>query len=45
MWAFLKSETILVPLAMHAAGNGVAVTVQVVNWHLFPEPPPHELMM
>jgi membrane protease YdiL (CAAX protease family) len=29
MWAFLRSGTILVPLAMHAAGNMVAVMVHV----------------
>ena len=35
-WAFLKSGSILVPMAMHAAGNALAVTSHVVNWHLFP---------
>ncbi|MGD9854378.1 MAG: lysostaphin resistance A-like protein [Planctomycetaceae bacterium] len=29
MWAFLKSETILVPMALHAAGNACAFAWQV----------------
>lgn len=33
MWAFLRSGTILVPLAMHAAGNTVAVLMHVVAYY------------
>ncbi len=36
MWAFLKSGTILVPLAMHAAGNGIALGSHIVNWYWLP---------
>lgn len=36
MWAFLRSGTILVPLAWHSAGNLVAFSAQVANWHLMP---------
>jgi uncharacterized protein len=34
-WSFLKSGTILVPMAMHCAGNAIALISQVVNWHVF----------
>jgi membrane protease YdiL (CAAX protease family) len=35
MWAFLKSETLLVPLALHSAGNACAFASQVgfYYWH------------
>ncbi len=33
-WAFVRSKTILVPLAMHSAGNLVALMVQVINWYV-----------
>ena len=39
-WAYLRSETILVPIAMHAAGNALAALSHVANWHLFPPPVP-----
>jgi membrane protease YdiL (CAAX protease family) len=35
-WAFLRSRTILVPLAWHAAGNMLAFSAQVANWYLMP---------
>lgn len=31
-WAFLKSQTILVPIAMHSAGNLIAFASQTVGW-------------
>ena len=34
-WAFLKSKTIIVPLAMHAAGNLVALGIQIVCWYYY----------
>ncbi|QDT52470.1 CAAX amino terminal protease self- immunity [Caulifigura coniformis] len=34
-WAYLRSGTLLVPMAMHAAGNALALSSQLVNWHLF----------
>lgn len=34
-WAYLKSGTIVVPLAWHALGNGVALSAHIVNWYLF----------
>jgi membrane protease YdiL (CAAX protease family) len=36
-WAFLKSGTILVPLAMHSAGNLIALASHVAAWYWFPE--------
>lgn len=32
-WAFLRSGTILVPLAMHAAGNLIALGIHIASWH------------
>jgi membrane protease YdiL (CAAX protease family) len=32
-WAFLKSGTILVPMAMHSAGNLIALSMQVAGWY------------
>lgn len=32
-WAFLRSGTILVPIAIHSAGNLVALGSHVANWH------------
>lgn len=32
-WAFLRSGTILVPLAMHSAGNLIAVGIHIASWH------------
>jgi uncharacterized protein len=34
-WSLLKSGTILVPMAMHCAGNAIALLSQLVNWHVF----------
>jgi len=36
-WAYLRSGSILVPLAMHSAGNACALTSQVVNWSMLPD--------
>jgi membrane protease YdiL (CAAX protease family) len=36
-WAFLKIGTILVPLAMHSAGNLIALASHVAAWYWFPE--------
>ena len=33
-WAFLRSETILVPIVMHAAGNLIALGIQIAAWYL-----------
>lgn len=33
-WAFLKSETVLVPLMLHCAGNLLALASQLVGWYL-----------
>ena len=32
-WTFLRSGTILVPMAMHAAGNLIAFGIHVASWH------------
>jgi len=32
-WAFLRSGTILVPIAMHSAGNLIALGFQVGGWY------------
>ncbi|MDB5335879.1 MAG: hypothetical protein JWN70_1498, partial [Planctomycetaceae bacterium] len=32
-WAFLKSKTILVPIAMHSAGNLIALSVHIAGWY------------
>jgi uncharacterized protein len=32
-WAFLRSGTVLVPMAMHSAGNFLAMAGQVVAWY------------
>ena len=32
-WAFLKSKTILVPIAMHSAGNLIALSAQIASWY------------
>ena len=34
-WAFMKSKTILVPIAMHSAGNLIALGSQVAAWYLY----------
>lgn len=34
-WAYLKSGTIMVPLAWHSLGNSVALACHVINWHVF----------
>jgi membrane protease YdiL (CAAX protease family) len=34
-WAFLRSGTILVPIAMHSAGNLIALGFQVGGWYWF----------
>lgn len=33
-WAFLKSKTILVPLAMHSTGNLIALGIQIAAYYL-----------
>lgn len=33
-WAYLKSGTILVPIAMHSGGNLIALGSQVLGWYL-----------
>jgi len=35
-WAYLRSGTLLVPIALHAAGNAVAFLSQVASWYLLP---------
>ena len=35
-WAFLRSGTILVPIATHSAGNLLALSGQVAGWYLLP---------
>jgi len=32
-WAFLRSGTILVPMAMHAAGNLIAFGIHIASWY------------
>lgn len=32
-WAFVKSKTILVPIAMHSAGNSIALSTHVASWY------------
>ena len=34
-WAFLKSGTILVPLAMHSTGNLIALGIQIAAWYFY----------
>ena len=36
-WAFLKSETILMPLALHSVGNLLALVAQIGGWFLMGE--------
>ena len=31
-WAYLKSETIVVPVLLHALGNSLVLAVQVAAW-------------
>ncbi len=33
-WSFLKSETILVPVALHSVGNLLVLVAQIVAWYL-----------
>jgi membrane protease YdiL (CAAX protease family) len=33
-WAYLHSETIVLPVALHAIGNFIALSGQVAGWHL-----------
>lgn len=33
-WAFLKSETILIPILLHSIGNTLVLTGQVAGWYL-----------
>lgn len=35
-WAFFRSRTILIPIALHSAGNFFALAGQVAGWYLFP---------
>jgi membrane protease YdiL (CAAX protease family) len=35
-WAYLRSESLLLPVALHSAGNLCALTLQVVSWYLLP---------
>lgn len=32
-WAFLKSETILIPVILHSVGNSIALAAQVAGWY------------
>ena len=34
-WTFIKSKTILVPLAMHSGGNLIALGFQVAAWYFY----------
>jgi membrane protease YdiL (CAAX protease family) len=34
-WTFIKSKTILVPLAMHAGGNLIALGFQIAAWYFY----------
>jgi uncharacterized protein len=34
-WAFLKSETILIPVLLHSIGNSIALAGQVAGWYFF----------
>lgn len=36
-WAFLKSGTILVPIAMHSGGNFFALAGQAAAWYFYPQ--------
>lgn len=36
-YVYLRSESLAVPIAMHAGGNAFAVACQVFNWHFLPE--------
>ncbi len=36
-WAYLKSGTVLVPVAMHTGGNALALASHAVNWHVLPD--------
>jgi len=36
-WAYLRSGALLVPIAMHSAGNALALSSHLVNWYLFPQ--------
>jgi uncharacterized protein len=36
-WAYLRSGTILVPMAMHTAGNAIALTSHLANWAVLPD--------
>ncbi len=33
-WAYLRSGSIIIPLLLHSLGNAVAVSSQLINWHL-----------
>ena len=33
-WAYLKSKSILVPIAMHSGGNLIAMVVQISCWEM-----------
>ena len=35
-WAFIRSGTILVPIALHSAGNLIALADQIAGWYSFP---------
>ena len=34
-WTFIKSKTILVPLAMHSGGNLIALGIQIAAWYFY----------
>lgn len=36
-WAYLRSGTVLVPLAMHTGGNALALASHAVNWYVLPD--------
>src|SRR5262249_51528049 len=33
-WAYLRGETIVLPVALHAIGNFIALATQVAGWYL-----------
>lgn len=33
-WAYLKSETLLIPVLLHSVGNACALATQAVAWHV-----------
>lgn len=33
-WAFLKSESIMIPLLLHSVGNFIVLTFQLISWYI-----------